>query len=110
MKAAFNRGREPRLSFYRDKSGLEVDLIREVRRRPFAVEVKAAATFVPEMMRSLHGFRELLPDMAGAAVIHSGEGGREVEGEAAEMGGRVRSAAGWGARGISGPGGGWGGG
>ncbi|NBC29011.1 MAG: hypothetical protein GVY29_03355 [Spirochaetes bacterium] len=33
LKAAYNRSEEPRLSFYRDKSGLEVDLIREYQRR-----------------------------------------------------------------------------
>lgn len=80
IKAAYNRGLEPRLSFYRDRSGLEVDLVREIQRRPFAVEVKAAATFVPDMLRSLDRFRKLVPDITGAAVIHSGEGGRDVEG------------------------------
>ena len=46
MKAAYNRGVEPRLTFYRDNSGLEIDLIREEQRRPFAIEIKAAATNV----------------------------------------------------------------
>ncbi len=72
LKAAYNRGEEPRLTFYRDKSGLEVDLIREYQRRPFAIEIKAAATFDLEMLRSIERFRELHGDLAGSAVIYSG--------------------------------------
>ena len=72
LKAAYNRGQEPRLSFYRDKAGLEVDLIREYQRRPFAIEIKAAATFSPEMLQSIEHFRHLSGDLAGSAVIYSG--------------------------------------
>jgi hypothetical protein len=58
--------------FYRDKSGLEVDLIREFQRRPFAIEIKAAATFSPEMLSQLERFLRLHGNPAGAAVVHSG--------------------------------------
>jgi len=33
VKSAYNRGESPRLSIYRDKSGLYIDLIREYQRR-----------------------------------------------------------------------------
>jgi hypothetical protein len=72
LKAAYNRGVEPRLSFYRDKSGLEIDLIREYQRRPFAVEIKAAATFTPEMLKSLERFSALHGDLAGTSLVYSG--------------------------------------
>jgi predicted AAA+ superfamily ATPase len=72
FKAAYNRGLEPRLRFYRDKSGLEVDLIREFQRRPFAIEIKAAATFSTEMLTHLERFRHLYGDPASAAVVYSG--------------------------------------
>jgi hypothetical protein len=72
VKGAYNRDLEPRLSFYRDKSGVEIDLIREYQRRPLAVEIKAAATFTPEMRRPIDRFRSIHPDPAGAAVIYSG--------------------------------------
>ena len=71
-KAAYNRGQEPRVHFYRNKSGLEVDLIREYQRRPLAIEIKAAATFSPEMLTGLERFRRLHGNPAGAAVVHSG--------------------------------------
>jgi uncharacterized protein len=37
LKFAYNRGDSPNLSFYRDKSGLEIDLIREYQRRPYPI-------------------------------------------------------------------------
>lgn len=47
VKAAYNRGTPPQLSFYRDKSSFEIDLIREYQRRPFAIEVKPARPMCP---------------------------------------------------------------
>jgi len=80
LKAAYNRGAEPRLSFYRDKSGLEIDLIREEQRRPFAVEIKAGKTFKPDMLETLRRFRDLTVDLAGSALIHSGDETTTVDG------------------------------
>ena len=80
MKAAFNRGREPRLSFYRDKTGMEVDLIREVQRKPFAVEIKAGATYVPDMVRSLKKFEGTHPDAAATALVYSGDSRGTIDG------------------------------
>ena len=78
-KAAHNRGLEPRLSFYRDKSGFEVDLIREYQRRPLAIEVKAGTTFLPEMLNSLRRFRDLHGDIAGAALVYGGAEAIELD-------------------------------
>ncbi len=78
LKAAHNRGIEPRLSFYRDKSGLEVDLIREYQRRPFPVEIKAASTFTAEMLTSLERFTAMGASPPGGAVIYSGPSQQKV--------------------------------
>jgi uncharacterized protein len=59
VKAAYNRGVPPQLSFYRYKSGLEIDLIREYQRRPFAMEIKAGSTYVPDITKPLQRFRLL---------------------------------------------------
>jgi uncharacterized protein len=80
MKAAYNRGVEPRLSFYRDKSGLEIDLIREYQRRPYAVEIKAGMTLATDMLGSLKRFRTIISDLHGAALIYSGDKSLEVSG------------------------------
>ena len=68
VKAAYNRGVEPLLSFYRDKSALEIDLIREYQRRPFAMEIKADATFVPDVIRALKHFRSLHADLSDSTL------------------------------------------
>lgn len=72
LKAAWNRGEEPRLSFYRDSSGLEIDLIREYQRRLFAIQIKAARTFTPETLRTFDQFRQIGADPAGSAVVYAG--------------------------------------
>ncbi len=80
LKAAYNRGIEPRLSFYRDKSGLEVDLIREYQRRPFPVEIKAGSTFTTGMLKALERFAALGRETPGGAVIYSGPSQQAVRG------------------------------
>ena len=80
MKAAYNRGAQPQLSYYRDKSGLEIDLIREYQRRPFAMEIKAGATYAPEMIRPIQQFRSLQKDLSGAALLYSGDETTTVNG------------------------------
>jgi predicted AAA+ superfamily ATPase len=44
LKYGFNRGRVPRLSFYRDRGGTEVDLLIERGAELIAVEIKSAQT------------------------------------------------------------------
>lgn len=82
VKAAYNRGAPPQLSFYRDKSGLEIDLIREYQRRPFVMEIKAGSTYVPDMTRPLQRFRslQLQENLAGAALLYGGDETASVDG------------------------------
>ena len=80
VKAAYNRGAPPQLSFYRDKSGLEIDLIREYQRRPLAIEIKAGSTYVPDMTRPLQRFRSLQMDLVGAALLYGGDEPAIVDG------------------------------
>ena len=80
VKAAYNRGLPPQLTFYRDKLGLEIDLIREYQRRPFAIEIKAGSTYVTDMVRSLRRFRSLQENLTGAALLYSGDESAVVDG------------------------------
>jgi hypothetical protein len=80
LKAAYNRGISPRISFYRDKSGLEIDLIREYNRRPFGMEIKAGSTYIPGMTRPLRRFRSLQKNTAGSALLYSGDEALTVDG------------------------------
>ena len=87
LKGAYNQGLDPRLSFYRDGTGLEVDLICEFQRRPFAVEIQAGSTFWPETAQPLRKFRALHGNLVGSAIVYGGEtppavGGVEVRNHA----------------------------
>jgi len=73
FKAAYNRGVPPQFSFYRDKSGFEIDLIREYQRKPLAMEIKAGATFVPDMIKHLLRYRSLHGALSGAALLYGGD-------------------------------------
>jgi len=72
LKGAYNRGAPPNLSFYRDRTGLEVDLIREYQRKPFAMEIKAGATFASEMIVPLRRFASAYGELEGQALVYGG--------------------------------------
>lgn len=57
-KYAFHRGRRPRISFYRDQRGLEIDVIVERGDRIRSVEVKSSATPSGHFFENLNTFRE----------------------------------------------------
>lgn len=64
-KHGYHRGRQPRLSYYRDQRGLEVDVIVERGGRTKAVEAKSAATPGSHLFEALAAFRQL-NDQAGS--------------------------------------------
>jgi uncharacterized protein len=59
-KAYIHRGRRPRLSFYRDRSGLEIDLVLEKGTDLLLVEVKSAQTPSGEAFSAFERFAEAL--------------------------------------------------
>lgn len=72
MKHRCNRGLEPRLSFYRDSSGLECDLFYESAGGIGAMEVKSGATVASEHFGSLNRVGELIPDISAKALVYGG--------------------------------------
>lgn len=54
MKSSLNQGKEPRLSFWRDNVGHEVDLIQDRDGKPYAYEIKSAETFNWEFLDNLN--------------------------------------------------------
>lgn len=54
MKSSLNQGKEPRLSFWRDNVGHEVDLIQDRGGKPYAYEIKSAETFNWEFLDNLN--------------------------------------------------------
>lgn len=81
-KAHLHRGRRPRLSFYRDRSGLEIDLVLEKGADLVLVEVKSAQTPAGQFLSALERFAEILgereaPRIAGRFVVYGGEESQE---------------------------------
>lgn len=44
------------------------------------MEIKAGTTYIPEMTKSLQRFRSLKDDLAGSALLYSGEETATVDG------------------------------
>jgi uncharacterized protein len=72
MKAHHNTGRQPRLSFFRDAHGLEVDVLIERGAHLVGVEVKSGATVPLEAFAALESVSRLLPELGTRVVLHGG--------------------------------------
>ena len=81
-KAHLHRGRRPRLSFYRDRAGLEIDLVVEKGAALVLVEIKAAQTPARQPFSPFERVAEALggpeaPQIAGRIVVYGGEESQE---------------------------------
>jgi predicted AAA+ superfamily ATPase len=78
LKAFHNRGLAPRMHFYRDSNGNEVDLLLEHGAALYAVEVKAGATVAPDFVKGLAKFSGLMAGrLGGGAVVYGGESAQQ---------------------------------
>jgi len=74
LKYRMNLGKQSNLTFYRDGSGNEVDLVLEFGAHLFPVEIKAGATVVPDYFRGLKRFSRVFPQLPfGGAVVYGGD-------------------------------------
>jgi predicted AAA+ superfamily ATPase len=76
-KAHLHRGRRPRLSFYRDRTGLEIDLILEKGADLVQVEIKSAQTPSGQHFAAFERFADALagpeaPCITGRVVVYGG--------------------------------------
>ncbi len=79
LKYRFNKGKKSNLYFYRDSKGLEIDLIYEVGRNIFPIEIKSGATVSEDYFKNLKKFLQsykILPVPYGSAVFY---GGNEIQ-------------------------------
>jgi uncharacterized protein len=60
VKKRLNQGQQPRLHFYRDSNGNEVDLLISSGRQFTAVEIKSARTFQPEFISGIQQFQKAI--------------------------------------------------
>ena len=76
LKRSYAQGREPRLSFWRDANGREIDLLVEKGLKPVrAVEIKASATYNPKFFDALDRVAgpELGLDSEACSVVYGGD-------------------------------------
>lgn len=82
MKYRANRGRRSNLSHFRDRRGLEIDLIQETAEGDFAIEAKSGATVASDWFDALEAWRGMLhrPPDAAALVYGGGDFQRRSRG------------------------------
>lgn len=73
IKSRYNAGKEPRLYFYREKSGVEVDVVAEEGGGIKLYEIKAGKTIRPEAYDNINAVRPMLSNMLSSAIIFDGE-------------------------------------
>ncbi len=72
LKHRFNRGEQPNLSFFRDLTGLECDLLYETGHGINAIEAKSGATVASDYFTSLNRVAELVPVVSAKTVVYGG--------------------------------------
>jgi uncharacterized protein len=81
IKAAFNRGESPRLSFWRDNVGNEVDLLEETGLTLTPTEIKSGATFASDWFLGLKRFSSFAgSNLATPRILYGGDTSFEREG------------------------------
>lgn len=80
LKARLNRGKEPRMYFFRDSHGNEVDLVMQSGRQLIPVEIKSSQTWQNSYLKGLKYFEKLVGDRSlKGTVIYAGEQERDSE-------------------------------
>jgi len=72
MKNRLNAGRDPRLYFYRDNHGHEVDLIWDNQRKLTPIEIKAGQTWQGSFLKGIEYFEKTKAETHTPYVIYAG--------------------------------------
>ncbi len=72
LKHRFNRGYRFNLSFFRDRRGLECDLLYETGHGIAAIEIKSGATIASDSFDGLRRIAELVPHVNAKALVYGG--------------------------------------
>lgn len=74
LKDIYNHGERETLYFYRDKTGREIDLIREDNGKIEAIEIKAGNTFNTDYLRNIRYLKSIIKDkLVKSGVVYSGK-------------------------------------
>ena len=72
MKIRFNQGRRANLSFFRDSSGLECDVLYQTANGFGAIEVKSGATIASDYFKGLNRVAKIVPGIHSKAIVYGG--------------------------------------
>lgn len=72
LKHSHNAGRRPLVSFFRDRRGLECDLLYRSGDRLLAIEAKSGATIASDWFSNLNRVAEIVPGVERRTVVHGG--------------------------------------
>lgn len=73
LKRAYNQGRRPQLAFYRERNGLEVDILEGSAPRLHAYEVKSSMTLMADLFKNLNYLKHLMEsDIIATTLIYDG--------------------------------------
>ena len=73
LKRCFHAGIEPRLAFWRDHRGNEIDLVVCAAAGPIPVEIKSGATVAADFFKGLRYWRAIAPDPCRGALVYGGD-------------------------------------
>lgn len=80
LKHRLNRGQDPRMYFFRDSHGNEVDLVLQSGRQLLPIEIKSTATWQDSHLKGIKYFNKLVGEKSlKGAVVYSGDEQRETE-------------------------------
>lgn len=73
LKKSYNEGKDPRLFFYREKSGVEVDAVSEEGGGLHIYEIKSGKTIRPEAYDNINILNRTLSNVQSSTIIYDGE-------------------------------------
>jgi len=73
LKTQFNKGKLPKLYFYRDSNGNEANLLYQKGKELVAMEIKSSSTYIPSLLKGLKRVVELSSKITAAYLIFSGD-------------------------------------
>lgn len=80
LKAKLNKGEDPRLFFYRDSHGNEVDLVIQNGSELMPVEIKSSQTWHSSFTKGIDYLEKLLPEKTEqVTVIYGGDKNRTTD-------------------------------
>lgn len=79
LKSKLNQGKDPRMYFYRDSHGNEVDLVIQHGNSLIPIEIKSSQTWHSSFLKGITYFKKLIGDKAEkGTVIYAGDTGRNT--------------------------------